>query len=98
MGDSVKLHIDGKEIGTAPGQTIFKAAKIILFGSLAEGKVNPYSDIDLVIIKDTRKRFLQRLKEVGLLCKARIGVDYLVYTPRSSEKWGRRIPSSRMKL
>jgi len=34
-----------------------------------------------VIIKDTPKPFLQRLKEVALLCRAPVGVDYLVYTP-----------------
>ena len=35
----------------------------------------------LVIIKDTSKPFLQRLKEVALLCRAPVGVDFLVYTP-----------------
>jgi predicted nucleotidyltransferase len=60
--------------------------KVILFGSMAEGRVDEWSDIDLVIIKETSKRFLARLKEVALLCRAPVGVDYLVYTPAEFEQ------------
>jgi predicted nucleotidyltransferase len=56
--------------------------KIILFGSMARGEIHEWSDIDLVIVKETSKRFLARLKEVALLCHAPVGVDYLVYTPQ----------------
>lgn len=56
--------------------------KIILFGSMSNNAaIETWSDIDLVIIKDTPLPFLQRLKEVALLCKAPVGVDFLVYTP-----------------
>jgi predicted nucleotidyltransferase len=61
--------------------TQYHPEKVILFGSLAEGTAHEWSDIDLVIIKDTPLPFLQRLKEVALLCLAPVGVDYLVYTP-----------------
>lgn len=61
--------------------TQYHPEKVILFGSLAEGIVHEWSDIDLVIIKDTPLPFLQRLKEVALLCLAPVGVNYLVYTP-----------------
>lgn len=62
--------------------TEYQPEKIILFGSLATGDVGEWSDIDLAIIKDTPKRFIDRLKEVALLCReVRVGVDYLVYTP-----------------
>jgi predicted nucleotidyltransferase len=60
--------------------------KVILFGSMAGGKIHEWSDIDLVIVKDTPKRFLARLKEVALLCRAPVGVDYLVYTPQEFEQ------------
>ena len=60
--------------------------KVILFGSMAGGEVHEWSDIDLVIVKDTPKRFLARLKEVALLCRASVGVDYLVYTPQEFER------------
>jgi uncharacterized protein len=55
--------------------------KVILFGSMASGVVREWSDLDLAIIKETSLPFLQRLKEVALLCRAPVGVDYLVYTP-----------------
>ena len=59
----------------------YRPEKVILFGSMAQAAVGEWSDLDLVIIKDTPKPFLQRLKEVALLCRAPVGVDYLVYTP-----------------
>lgn len=55
--------------------------KVILFGSVANAEVGEWSDLDLVIVKDTEKPFLQRLREVALLCRAPVGVDFLVYTP-----------------
>jgi predicted nucleotidyltransferase len=59
----------------------YEPEKVILFGSMASDEVSEWSDIDLVIIKDTSLPFLQRLKEVALLCRASVGVDFLVYTP-----------------
>ncbi len=59
----------------------YRPEKVILFGSMAQAAVGEWSDLDLVIIKDTSQPFLQRLKEVALLCRAPVGVDFLVYTP-----------------
>jgi predicted nucleotidyltransferase len=61
--------------------TQYQPEKVILFGSMASGEIHEWSDLDLVIIKETTTPFLQRLKEVALLCLSRVGVDYLVYTP-----------------
>lgn len=61
--------------------TNYQPEKIILFGSMARGDVGEWSDIDLVIIKDTPLPFVQRSKEVALLCLVPVSVDYLVYTP-----------------
>jgi len=55
--------------------------KIFLFGSMAMDQTGEWSDLDLVIIKDTGKRFLDRAKEVIQLLQPRIAVDILVYTP-----------------
>jgi len=55
--------------------------KIILFGSFVQGKIRRWSDVDMVIIKKTNKRFLDRIKEVLQLLKPKVGVDILVYTP-----------------
>jgi len=59
----------------------YKPRKIVLFGSLAQGNVGQWSDIDLVIVKDTDKPFLDRIKEVLLLLRPLVGMDILVYTP-----------------
>ena len=64
----------------------YQPEKVILFGSMAQGDVQEWSDLDLAIIKETSLPFLQRLKQVALLCKPRVGVDFLVYTPSELEK------------
>lgn len=60
--------------------------KIILFGSMAGENIAEWSDIDLAIIKETPLPFLQRSREVALLCQAEVGVDFLVYTPAEFEQ------------
>jgi predicted nucleotidyltransferase len=55
--------------------------KIILFGSMATGVIHEWSDIDLVIIKETDLPFLRRLDEVYQLLHPRVGTDIIVYTP-----------------
>ena len=64
----------------------YRPEKVILFGSMAQASVGAWSDLDLVVIKDTPKPFLQRLKEVALLCQAPVGVDFLVYTPNEFDQ------------
>lgn len=64
----------------------YSPKKIILFGSLATNHIHEWSDIDLVIIKDTNKRFIDRLHDVHLLAKPRVGVNFIVYTPSEVEK------------
>lgn len=59
----------------------YRPHKIILFGSLASDQVGEWSDLDLVIVAETDKRFLDRVKEAMLLLRPRVGVDLLVYTP-----------------
>lgn len=65
----------------------YQPEKIILFGSAATGKIDKDSDLDLAIIKQTKKRFYDRIGEVlHLLWSNRptpgIGTDVLVYTPQ----------------
>ena len=59
----------------------YNPQKILLFGSLPQKKVKEWSDIDLIIIKETNKPFLDRIKEVLLLLEPKVGTDLLVYTP-----------------
>jgi len=59
--------------------------KIILFGSFAAGNIHTGSDLDLLIIKETDKRPIERILEVARLVKPEIGIDLFVYTPEEIE-------------
>lgn len=59
----------------------YRPQKVILFGSLAEGKVDEWSDLDLLVVKKSRKRFIDRIGEVLDLCTPSVGTDFIVYTP-----------------
>jgi len=50
-------------------KTNYKPKKIILFGSCVRGKVNKNSDIDMLIIKDTKAKYGERWFEVGKLVR-----------------------------
>jgi outer membrane protein TolC len=45
----------------------YRPERIILFGSAATGNIHEWSDLDLVIIKETTRPFVQRAVEVALL-------------------------------
>lgn len=62
-------------------KTKYEPQTIILFGSLASGHLKRWSDMDLIIIKETDKPFFERIKEILLFLKPQVGVDILVYTP-----------------
>ena len=55
--------------------------KIILFGSAARGDADEFSDIDLIIVKKTETRFIQRQVDATNLVPSDISVDIFVYTP-----------------
>lgn len=59
----------------------YRPEKVLLFGSLARGEVSSWSDLDLIVVKKTPKRFLDRIDEVLRLIDPKVGVDLLVYTP-----------------
>ena len=59
----------------------YRPEKIILFGSLASGRPGAWSDIDLAVIKKTRRRFIDRLKDALLAAQPKEALDVLVYTP-----------------
>lgn len=55
--------------------------RIILFGSAARGDADEYSDLDIVVVKETDQRFLDRLGTVYELVAPDFALDVLVYTP-----------------
>jgi predicted nucleotidyltransferase len=59
--------------------------RIVLFGSLADNHVHEWSDIDLLIIKQTSKRPIERTMEVVRLVRPKVGIDLFIYTPEEYE-------------
>jgi len=62
----------------------YQPEKIILFGSYAHGDPDSGSDVDLLIIKDTPDRFIDRWSTVQRILsdrKRKKGVDTIVVTP-----------------
>ena len=72
--------------------------RILLFGSLASGQVGEWSDIDLVIIKETNRRFLDRIRDVMQLLQPQAGMDILVYTPEEFAQLSRERPFVRQEI
>ena len=66
-----------------PGMGVQKA---ILFGSAARGEVLEGSDIDLILVRDTAERYLDRVGEALDALRSRVDLDLLVYTPREFER------------
>jgi predicted nucleotidyltransferase len=60
----------------------YRPQKIILFGSWARGEADDESDLDLILVKETSARFLDRLSEVYALLANFGAIDILVYTPQ----------------
>jgi len=70
----------------------FDPLRIILFGSHGRDEADEESDIDLIIVYDTPKKFLDRLEELYESWTIPRGVDILAYTPEEftrmmSESW-----------
>jgi predicted nucleotidyltransferase len=62
--------------------------KAILFGSVARGEPSPHSDVDLILVQRTDKRFFDRYEGLQLdLGKAfpYAAIEALIYTPEEME-------------
>lgn len=71
----------------------YGAKEVILFGSYAKGKATDDSDIDLLVISDSKERFFERQATVRRLLrdlKKRIPVSPIVLTPEEIEERKRR--------
>jgi predicted nucleotidyltransferase len=56
--------------------------KVILFGSFASGRKDLFTDLDLVVIMETEKDFIQRTADLYGSIKCEVDLDLLVYTPQ----------------
>lgn len=64
----------------------YNPERIILYGSFAHGKPNKDSDVDLLVIKKTKKPRTERHLEIDeMLLDRTMPLDVLVYTPQEIE-------------
>lgn len=73
--ESIQAILEGKNIIAA-----------YLFGSFARKEMNLWSDIDLIIIKDSSLPFIERPREFFGLYNIGVPLDILVYTPEEFAK------------
>jgi predicted nucleotidyltransferase len=69
--------------------TQYAPQKVILFGSYAYGTPDPESDLDLLIIKETSERFIDRWVTVRRILsdpRRRIPLETIVLTPQEVAK------------
>jgi predicted nucleotidyltransferase len=67
--------------------------KAIVFGSVARGETSRHSDLDLIVVVDTEKRFLDRYEGIlrDITAAARdYDVDLLIYTPEELSRMAER--------
>ncbi len=64
----------------------YKPEKIILFGSATNGRLMPGSDIDLLVVKKTKRNPWARTREADRFIDHHFPLDLLVYTPKEIEE------------
>lgn len=62
------------------------ADKVILFGSLARGREDLFTDIDLIVVMESELPFVERCVWVYREVVPRVAADILVYTPAEFEE------------
>lgn len=85
-------HITIKEIRSIAKRIAekFDVQKIILFGSYAKGKADENSDVDLLVVMNTKKRPIQQRYEIyKSLTPIHFALDIIV---RTEDDLKRRIP------
>lgn len=60
--------------------------KVISFGSYARGMRDLFTDLDLIVIMETEKEFIQRTADLYQLLQSDVDLDLLVYTPEEFNK------------
>jgi uncharacterized protein len=87
-GENPSLTVDEVRERLAPVFRRYNISKAVVFGSVARGEPSPHSDVDLILVQRTEKRFLDRYE--GLLMELnqaipRRTVEALIYTPEELE-------------
>jgi predicted nucleotidyltransferase len=66
---------------------LYRPEKVILFGSLAKGKINQGTDIDLFIIKsEVPELGVDRIRQLDAMINYKLATDFIVYKPEEVEQ------------
>jgi predicted nucleotidyltransferase len=60
--------------------------RAFVYGSAARGESDGCSDVDLILVRDTKLEFFDRIREVFDLVFAIPRADILIYTPRELDR------------
>ena len=63
-----------------------RVEKAYLFGSVVDGSARPWSDLDVLLVADTDKPFIERGLDYQDLLDLGVAMDLLVYTPAEFER------------
>ena len=66
---------------------------VYVFGSYARGEVRPRSDLDLLVVRETDVRRIDRDLDLRLAFDVPIGIDVIVVTP---QEYAHRLPATGM--
>ena len=56
--------------------------RVSLFGSYARGRADLFTDLDILVVMDTDKTFVERLPILYSLLAVPVDLDHLCYTPQ----------------
>ena len=87
------LTVDEVRERLAPVLRRYGILKAVVFGSVARGEPSPHSDVDLILVQRTDKRFLDRYEGLQRdLARAfpYAAVEALIYTPEEMERMRQR--------
>ena len=59
---------------------------IILFGSAAKDEMSEDSDLDILVIKESKKPFLDRMREIRGQIRTHTPIDLIVLTPNEAKE------------
>ena len=95
--DQLKLNIANAVNNLV--HTCDEVKKVILFGSIAENRGLPSSDVDiLIVVSESKHRFLDRIPQYqNYFDKVGLGVDLFVYTEKEIVKNNIPLVNSAMK-
>ena len=74
-----------RQLGAIP-----EVKKVILFGSYAMGRRDLFTDLDLLVVMNSRLGFVERTAELSRRLRTGVALDLLVYTPNEMERMGGR--------